>query len=135
MLLPVELRERVINAFNNRKSSVEALANEFQVAISTIYEWLKLLSETGSLESRGHGGGRKLLIEGKGLKVLKSLVKKEPDATLDELKQKYNKKMEADVSISTIDRALKRLNLTFKKNISDKCKPRAEASKDRDISQ
>lgn len=116
MLLPVALRERVVDAYNNRKGiTVEELSKQFQVAISTIYEWLKLLAETGTLESRGHSGGWKPLIDDDGRQVLKDIVDKKPDLTLKEIKEEYNKKTKKEVSKSTIDRALKRLNLTFKK--------------------
>jgi transposase len=116
MLLPVELRERVVDAYNNRKGvTVEELSKQFQVAISTIYEWLRLLAETGALDHRGHSGGWKPLIDENTLKVLKNIVDQKPDLTLKEIKEEFNKKTKKDVSVSTIDRALKRLNLTFKK--------------------
>jgi len=67
--------------------------------------------ERGTLEPRKRGDGPKPKVTEAHRERLADLVREQPDATLRELRDALG----LDVSISTIDRHLQRLRLTFKK--------------------
>jgi transposase len=77
-----DLRERILNAVDNREGSRRKLAARFGVNVSTITRWLQLRSQTGSFEPRPHGGGTAPTLDQDGLDRLRKLVKENPDATL-----------------------------------------------------
>jgi transposase len=82
-----DLRERILNAVDNREGSRRKLAARFGVDTSTITRLLQLRRETGSFEPRPHAGGTAPTLDQDGLERLRGLVEKTPDATLEALKQ------------------------------------------------
>src|SRR3954453_17406089 len=58
-MLPLsnDLRERILDAVDNREGSRRKLAVRFKVNTSTITKLLRLRRETGSFEPRPHAGG------------------------------------------------------------------------------
>ena len=52
-----DLRERILDAVDNREGSRRKIAARFCVNISTITRLLQLRRQTGSFEPRPHGGG------------------------------------------------------------------------------
>ena len=68
---------------------------------------------TGSLEPKPHGGGRPPALGPAQLKRLRALIKKKPDATLEELRQGLG----VACSTMAIVRALKKLKITRKKKV------------------
>jgi transposase len=106
-----DLRQRILNAVDNREGSQRDLAARFVVNPSTITRLLQLLRRTGSSQPRPHGGGVTPTLDHDALQQLRKLVEKFPDATLETLKQK----MGISGSSMIICRALQRLGLTCKK--------------------
>jgi transposase len=56
----IDLRQRVVQAVDNKEGSLRQLADRFFVSVSFITRLLSLRRRTGSLTPRPHGGGRKL---------------------------------------------------------------------------
>ena len=112
--LSTDLRQRVMQAREDNDWSQEETARFFDVGLTTIKDWCRLVRETGSLEPRPHGGGHRFLIDEKGLEKIRLWVLEKPDLTIKELCVKFSKQVKP-VSTSTISRALQRLGLTFKK--------------------
>jgi len=109
--LSKDLRERILNAVDRREGSRRALATRFSVNVSTITRLLQLRRQTGSYDPRPHGGGNAPTLDQKGLVRLRALVRKDPDATLETLKQRLG----IGGSIMIVWRALKKLDITVKK--------------------
>ncbi|MCA1693613.1 MAG: transposase, partial [Actinobacteria bacterium] len=82
-----DLRERILNAVDNREGSLRKLAARFSVNTSTITRLLRLRRQTGSFQPRPHGGGTAPTLDQDGPERLRGLVQETPDATLDGLKQ------------------------------------------------
>jgi len=110
----MDLRQRVVEAYENGEGTHEELAEVFCVSLSWIEKLLRRWRETGSIAPKPHGGGRQAKITGKKLERLEALVEETPDATLEELRRKCR----VDGSIMSVFRALKRLGITLKKSRS-----------------
>jgi transposase len=109
--LSKDLRARILDAVDNREGSRRALAARFKVNVSTITRLLPLRRQTGSSDPRPHGGGNTPTLDQRGLQRLRALVRKDPDATLETLRQRLG----VDGSIMIVWRALKKLAITVKK--------------------
>jgi transposase len=106
-----DLRERILTAVDNREGSRRKLAARFGVNTSTITRLLQLRHQTGSFEPRPHGGGTAPTLDQDRLEQLRCLVKEDPDATLEALKQRLG----ISGSIRIVWRALQKLEITLKK--------------------
>jgi transposase len=109
--LSKDLRERILDAVDNREGSRRKLAARFKVNTSTITRLLQLRRQTGSFEPRPHGGGVEPTLDHDALDRLRKLVEETPDATLEALKQKLG----ISGSRMIICRALQKLGLPRKK--------------------
>jgi transposase len=114
----IELRARIVEAYRNREGSVRELAERFAVAPNTVQNYLTLYRTTGSVEPRPHAGGVPPKIDERGLQQVQALLEETPDATVDELSDDFARRHHLAVGRSTMDRALRRLDVTRKKNLS-----------------
>jgi transposase len=106
-----DLRQRILDAVDNKEGSRRKLAVRFKVNTSTITKLLRLRRQTGSCEPRPHAGGVAPTLDGDALERLRRLVEETPDATLEALRQK----MGVSGSRMIICRALQKLGLPLKK--------------------
>src|SRR5436305_12323782 len=106
-----DLRQRILDAVDNREGSRRKLAVRFKVNTSTITKLLRLRRETGSFEPRPHAGGVAPTLDDAALQRLRKLVEETPDATLESLRQR----MGISGSRMFICRALQKLGLPLKK--------------------
>jgi transposase len=106
-----DLRQRILNAVDNREGSRRKLAARFCVNPSTITRLLQLRRQTGSSEPRPHAGGVAPTLDKDALERLRRLVEETPDATLEAFKQDLG----VTGSRMIICRALQKLGLPLKK--------------------
>ena len=125
----LDLRQKIIETYEENNLSQRELAKRFRVALSFIQKLIKQWRETGDLNPRPHGGGQKLKLAGDQIILLGDLVQEKNDATLDELRKQLEEKTQAVVSNSTISRILKRLNLTRKKSLHPRERDRERVGK------
>ena len=111
----VDLRERVVAAYEAGGVTDEEVAELFQVGEATVHRWKQLKRVTGSLATRPHGGGMPPKIKPEQLAVVRAIVEKEPDVTIPEAAAEYHRKTGEKVSPSTMGRAIRGLGLTRKK--------------------
>ena len=112
----VDLRQKIIEAHNQKEGSQRQLARRFRVSLSFIENLLKRYRTDGTVEPRAHGGGRvaKLSIEQE--QVLVDLVAEDNDAILVELCARLEQQTGVRVSRATMGRIVQKLKLTRKKN-------------------
>jgi transposase len=108
-----DLRKRILDTIQRGDGSLRQIARRFLVSVSFITRLLQLHRSTGSLEPRPHGGGNPAILSPENLQQLRELVQKQPDATLEELRQRLG----VSCSLMTISRALRKLGLLRKKKI------------------
>lgn len=111
-----DLRQCVVEAYENKKGSYRRLADIFMVSLSFIQDIIKLYRQTGSVVPKPHSGGVSPKISGNGLETVRKLCEKTPDATLKELCLQFYGITDITVSQSVMHNALKKLDLTRKKN-------------------
>jgi len=109
-----DLRERVVRACDQGWGSREQLAELFGVSTAWIRRLLQRRRETGSFAALPHAGGPAPKMDAARRERLAVLVTEQPDATLEELRDRLG----AAVHRSTICRALARLGLPLKKKYS-----------------
>lgn len=110
-----DLRQRIVDAYQNGEGSQEELAEQFSVAPNTVLNYLNLQRSQGSVKPRPHGGGRPPRIEGR---ALQELLEQKNDSTLKELVEEYERRYRVRVHLSTMARAIERLRFTRKKKTS-----------------
>jgi transposase len=106
----VDLRERVLASFDEDVKPDE-LVRRYRVSLSWVYKMIQQRRETGSIEPLSGKPGPKPVL-GEHLPKLQELVKQQPDATLEELRQELG----ISVGISTLWRGLRDLGITLKKS-------------------
>ncbi len=108
-----DLRQRILDTIQRGDGSVRQIARRFLVSISFVTRLLQLHRSTGSLEPRPHGGGNPAVLTPEDLEVLRELIRQQPDATLEECRQRLG----LSCSTMTISRALSKLGLPRKKKV------------------
>jgi transposase len=105
----MDLRRRVV-ADSDEGMGTTALAKKYRVSESWIRNLKRWRRESGQIGPRPQRVHRETKLDAH-LERLQELVRQQPDATLAELRVQLG----VDVSISTISRVLRRLQMTFKK--------------------
>ncbi len=108
----MDLRQRVIEAYECGDDTQAELAERFGVSVSWVEKLVRQWRELGSIAPKPHGGGRSAIVSGKALERLKVCVEEHPGATLEELRRKCR----ISGSIMCVFRALQRLGITRKKS-------------------
>jgi transposase len=121
----LDLRERVIAACEEGTLTRAEIAQLYQIAESTLYEWLQRWRDTESFAAKTHAGGS---VSGLNPAVLKELFAACNDRTLEEYATEYAERTGRRYSLSTICRALGSLRLRRKKNAPSQ---RAAQTRDR----
>lgn len=116
--LSLDLRQRIIAAYQDKEGSQRQLAERFKVSLSFVRDLSRRHRETGRVEPKAHGGGAIAKLGIAQLPVVKALVEAQPDALLEELCERFTEKSGVQVSVSTMQRAVTRLKLSVKKNIN-----------------
>ena len=108
----MDLRERVVAACDRGDATREQIAARFSVSESWVRKVLRQRRDTGSIEPKPHGGGRKPAFDGPASSRLRQAVRADDDATLRELGRAAG----VDCSQAAVCRALARLGITRKKS-------------------
>ena len=116
--LSLDLRNRVTEAHQVEKLTMTQLAERFSIGSATVQRWIARLRRKKSLVPGPYTGCRPAKISGENLEILKKIVEGKSDMTLLELANAYHDITGVTVSISAMDRTLKRMGLTRKKKDS-----------------
>ncbi len=109
----IDLRKRVLAAYDSDKYSLNQIAKQFQVTTRWIQKLRQQREQEGSIAPRPQNQGRKPAFRGDDLEQLDDFVKENPDSTLAEIKEHFSGKV--DCSVVAIHNALKRLGWRYKK--------------------
>lgn len=112
----LDLRQRVVSAYENGVETILEVAERFEVSTSFIKKLLARKRSTGSIAPVGHRGGQQKRLSDRHRKWLLKTVLAEPDMTLVDLQERLEKEKNVSVSVPTLSRELRRLNLRRKKN-------------------
>jgi transposase len=111
----VALRERAVQAYERGEGSYADLAALFNVDHRTLERWVARWRATGSVAPHPRGGGWPCPID---MEVLLETVREKPDATLEEIRRLYNRRVPRArrTSRTSVHRALQRAGFVLKKN-------------------
>lgn len=112
----LDLRTRIVEAYENGEGSVRELAERFKVAVGTVQSYRKLKRSTGRLDPLPVSGGVAPILGAEELKKVRQLVEEHPDATTEELADELARQHGIAVSRPTMGHALQRLGITRKKH-------------------
>jgi transposase len=108
-----DLRQRILDTVAGGEGSLRQIAQRFLVSVSTIVRLLQQHRQTGSAEPKPHAGGRRPALGPDDIKRLRELIREQPDATLDELRDRLG----VGCSRMAVSRALNRLGITRKRKV------------------
>ncbi|MEH1914108.1 IS630 transposase-related protein [Nostoc sp.] len=111
----IDLRQKILSAWQNKEGSQRELAKRFKVSLSFIRDFLRRYRETAEIAARPQGGDRRSKLNSIEQELLKVIVIKQSDIYLREIQEVIKERTEIDVSISSLSRTLKRLKLNRKK--------------------
>jgi transposase len=112
----LDLRERVVSAYEKGGATVAAIAARFSVGQTFVKKMLRQKRETGSLERLPQRAGAKKALSDSQRQWLALQVKAVPDITLGELQEQLAKEQRRKVSQATVCRELQVLRLPRKKS-------------------
>jgi len=114
---PLELRQRVVDAYESGEESYLAISRRFAVGVASVKRWVRLHRDHGSVVPRPPSGGTPSEI---GAIDLAFLLARIPDANAGELTAEYNRgrRAEGRIHISSMKRALRRHGYVVKKRES-----------------
>jgi transposase len=111
-----KLRKAVLKYEKNH--TINETAIFFEIGTATVSRWKAQYENVGTLTPAKKGGATYFVVGEDGKKFLISEVENKNDITLEELRQKYLKKFNELIGISTIHYHLKKANISLKKKVS-----------------
>lgn len=108
----LDLRERVMRS----AESIRQTAKRYEVSTNFIVRLRQRYRAAGQLTPKPRGGNRRRSVDEAGSAWLAELLHQEPSLTLNELCSRYDTVHGVRVSTSSMDRALRRLGISYKKN-------------------
>jgi transposase len=111
----LDLRQKVLAAALRGDRTIRGVAELFGVGTSFVNKLLDLHRTGQDLAPKPHGGGYPARLLPRHEKLLRLRVRQHKDATLEELRAHLEEQDQLLVSVSTVSRALIRLDLGRKK--------------------
>ena len=108
----MDLRKRIVQAYENGEGSHAALAKRFAVSRAVVGKLTLQLRALGTLEPQMHRRGRKPAIAGEKEKQLRQHLRDHPDATL----QERIDALKIDCTVKTMWQTLRRWGWHYKKS-------------------
>jgi transposase len=111
----LDLRQKILSAWQNKENTQRDLAKRFKVSLSFVRDFLRRYRETNEIAARPQGGDRRSKIKGENEELVKTIIKKQNDIYLREIKDNLQESNGIKVSVSALSRTVKRLELGRKK--------------------
>ena len=71
----IDLREKIVTAYENQEGSMQKLAERFKVSKNFVADLLCRFKQTGQVAPKPHGGGRSPSVKATGETFLTELIK------------------------------------------------------------
>ncbi|WP_206214358.1 helix-turn-helix domain-containing protein [Desulfovibrio sp. ZJ369] len=112
---PENIRTIVVKAYLAKQATRQQLADIFGYTPASISNWVRAYKQNNRLAPLPNGH-RKSCFSEEELKQLSDLLKKDVDLTLEEIRERFNKKC----SLVAIHKTVVKLGFVFKKNSEGK---------------
>jgi transposase len=130
---PIELRQRIVDAYDRGEGSVRELAERFAVEARTVQRYLTRRRQTGMLTPEPHGGGHPRALNAKDERALRALMREKCDRTDQDYAKRLSQKIGRPVTRQAVNRAWKRMGITRKKkdlHATERDEPRVVQKRD-----
>jgi transposase len=115
---PMELRERVVAAYERKDGTYERLAALFSIGTATVDRWLARYRRTGSVDASPMGGPRHpRKVDKEGEKFIADTLAEVPDSSMDELVEAYRDQFGTEMHRATMARSVGRMGYTRKRGV------------------
>lgn len=111
----LDLRKKILSAWENQEGSQRELAKRFKVSLSFIRNFLRRYRQTGEIAARAQGGDRRSLIKEENIELVEKLISQKNDIYLREIQKELQERENIQVSVSSLCRKLKKLEQVRKK--------------------
>lgn len=118
----IDLRQKILQAYERRRGSQRALADVFGVSLSFIEKVRRRSRTIGAVGPNPHAGGQKPRLHAATQACVRQRVREHPDATLAEFCAHVADTTGVRVSLATMCRTVQRWDLPRKKH---HCMPRS----------
>ena len=112
--LSIDLRNRIVRAYETSDSTKQQIANRFAVSLAVVKKLINQWKQLGTIEPQYQTVGRKPAFNNEQLQELDALVERRCDMTLAEIQQHF--KGRVNCSHQAVANALERLGWGYKKN-------------------
>ena len=129
----IDLRQKIIEVYEEEKISIRKIAERFRVAKSFVQKLLKQFQKTGDIKPKRQGGNSPPKVQGADLVTLTEIIESNNDATLEELCELLEAQTGVKVSRATMGRISQNLDYTFKKKLSMLPKKRMKKSSRKEL--
>lgn len=109
--LSVDLRERILAAYDNKEGTRQEIADRFKVSLGMVKKLLQQRRHTGDISPRHHRSGRKPVLIQHHREQLRKMLAKNPDLTLEEMRNNLG----VSCTIQAVHYVLADMKLTYKK--------------------
>ena len=113
----IDLRQKILSAWQNKEGTQRELAKRFKVSLSFLRDFLRRYRETGQIAARVQRGARRSKLKGKEQELLKIIVTEKSEIYLREIQEQIRERQGIEVSISSLFRTLNRLKVRRKKKL------------------
>jgi transposase len=114
----IDLRQKILHAYERRLGSQRAIADLFGVSVSFVEKLWRRYRTAGDIAPKPHAGGQRPRLDSKAQTVVRGVLHDNPDATLVELCASVATTTGVRVSVATMCRLLQRLRWPRKKSHS-----------------
>ena len=112
--LSLDLRERIVTAYDKAEGTREQIARRFSVPLGLVKKLLQQRSKTGCIKPRHHLAGRKKRIVAEHRIAMRKHLQRKPDMTLAELREALG----LQCTLPAIHYVFVNMGLTYKKRRS-----------------
>ena len=114
----IDLRQRILHAYERRIGSQRVLADIFGVSLSFVEKLLRRHRTTGAIAPKPHAGGQRPRLDVAAQAQVRQLVRDQPEATLEELCTRAAEMTGIRVSVPTMCRLAQHLGVPRKTSLS-----------------
>lgn len=107
-----DLRKRILAAIKNKELTQAEILRIFNLSRTGLNYFIKHVDETGSIEPKPFGGGRRSKFQDEDIEKIQQYLINHPDATLEEILEYSGK----EASIMSVHRMLKKIGYRLKKS-------------------
>ncbi len=122
--LSLDLRERIIAAYDLGGVTQQQVADRFAVSRESVKKLLRQRRELGDIRPQVYKNGAQPKITSAHRDILRKLLQKNPDLTLEDLREKLG----VDCTIQAIHYVLKDMGISYKKRLSAPANKTAKTS-------